>query len=94
MTRWDSPLFTILFDDENPPCEEIWNALIGTEGELKKAKPNQATVMVRKARKHGESMLKNGRNPQQNRITFMSSTKPHKTSLTKSSSGRKNILES
>ncbi|KAL8931735.1 MAG: hypothetical protein Q9211_006765 [Gyalolechia sp. 1 TL-2023] len=46
MTRWDSPLFTVPYDDPTPPCEEIWNALIGTEAELKKVKPNQATVMV------------------------------------------------
>ncbi|KAL8808949.1 MAG: hypothetical protein Q9200_003869 [Gallowayella weberi] len=45
MTRWDSPLFTVPYDDAMPPCEEIWNALIGTEGELKKVKPNMATVM-------------------------------------------------
>ncbi|KAL8806517.1 MAG: hypothetical protein Q9182_001300 [Xanthomendoza sp. 2 TL-2023] len=45
MTRWDSPLFTVPYDDVTPPCEEIWNALIGTEGELKKVKPNMATVM-------------------------------------------------
>lgn len=48
MTRWDSPLFTLPFDDPTPPCEEIWNAVIGAESELKKVKPNQATVMVRK----------------------------------------------
>lgn len=47
MTRWDSPLFTVPFDDSAPPYEAIWNALIGTEGELKKVKPNLATVMVR-----------------------------------------------
>ncbi|KAL8675819.1 MAG: hypothetical protein Q9186_007577 [Xanthomendoza sp. 1 TL-2023] len=45
MTRWDSPLFTVPYDDAMPPCEEIWNSLIGTEGELKKVKPNAATVM-------------------------------------------------
>ncbi|KAL8815717.1 MAG: hypothetical protein Q9223_005170 [Gallowayella weberi] len=45
MTRWDSPLFTVPYDDAMPPCEDIWNALIGTEGELKKVKPNMATVM-------------------------------------------------
>ncbi|KAL8841512.1 MAG: hypothetical protein Q9170_000895 [Blastenia crenularia] len=45
MTRWDSPLFTVPFDDTAPPYEEIWKALIGTEGEMKKVKPNQATVM-------------------------------------------------
>ncbi|KAL8657171.1 MAG: hypothetical protein Q9226_002179 [Calogaya cf. arnoldii] len=45
MTRWDSPLFTVPFDDAMPPCDDIWNAMIGTEGELKKVKPNLATVM-------------------------------------------------
>ncbi|CAL8575603.1 kti12, chromatin associated [Xanthoria parietina] len=45
MTRWDSPLFTVPYDDSAPPCEAIWNALIGSEGELKKVKPNLATVM-------------------------------------------------
>ncbi|KAL9599593.1 MAG: hypothetical protein Q9219_003749 [cf. Caloplaca sp. 3 TL-2023] len=45
MTRWDSPLFTVLHDDTAPPYDEIWNALVGAEGETKKVKPNQATVM-------------------------------------------------
>ncbi|KAI4237667.1 MAG: hypothetical protein LQ349_001671 [Xanthoria aureola] len=45
MTRWDSPLFTVAYDDSAPPCDAIWNALIGSEGELKKVKPNLATVM-------------------------------------------------
>ncbi|KAL8755021.1 MAG: hypothetical protein Q9184_004923, partial [Pyrenodesmia sp. 2 TL-2023] len=48
MTRWDSPLFTVPYDDAMPPCEAIWDAMIGTEGELKKVKPNQATVMQAK----------------------------------------------
>lgn len=46
MTRWDSPLFTVLFDDAAPPHDEIWDALIGVGGETKKVKPNQATMMV------------------------------------------------
>ncbi|KAI4288606.1 MAG: hypothetical protein L6R35_002132 [Caloplaca aegaea] len=45
MTRWDSPLFTVPFDDATPPCDEIWNALVGMGGEIKKVKPNQATIM-------------------------------------------------
>ncbi|KAL8860284.1 MAG: hypothetical protein Q9178_003255 [Gyalolechia marmorata] len=45
MTRWDSPLFTVPYDDATPPCEDIWNTLIGNEGELKRVKPNLATVM-------------------------------------------------
>ena len=47
MNRWDSPLFTVLFDDEQPALEEIWEAIIGSEGPLKTAKPNAATVSVR-----------------------------------------------
>ncbi len=46
MTRWDSPLFTVPFDDEKPPCENIWEAIIGPEGRAKIVKPNLATVMV------------------------------------------------
>ena len=51
MTRWDSPLFTVPYDDEKPPCEEIWDALVGSEGKGKMVKPNQATVAV------GEGLL-------------------------------------
>ena len=46
MARWDSPLFTVPYDDEAPPCHDIWNAIIGSEGEVKTVKPNLATVMV------------------------------------------------
>lgn len=46
MTRWDSPLFTVPYDDEAPPCDDIWEAIIGSEGKAKIVKPNQATVMV------------------------------------------------
>ncbi|KAI9717608.1 MAG: hypothetical protein M1812_004553 [Candelaria pacifica] len=45
MTRWDSPLFTVLYDDEKPPLEEIWDAMVGSEGSAKVVKPNQATVL-------------------------------------------------
>ncbi|KAK9760975.1 kti12, chromatin associated, variant 2 [Basidiobolus ranarum] len=38
--KWDSPLFTVLWDDPTVPAEEIWNALV-----LKKAPPpNLSTV--------------------------------------------------
>lgn len=47
MTRWDSPLFTVPFDDEAPPYEEIWEAMIGSEGKAKVVKPNTATAVVR-----------------------------------------------
>ena len=46
MTRWDSPLFTVPYDDEAPPCQDIWDAMIGSEGKAKTVKPNMATVMV------------------------------------------------
>lgn len=47
MARWDSPLFTVPYDDEAPPCQDIWEAIIGSDGKTKTAKPNLATVMVR-----------------------------------------------
>jgi len=47
MARWDSPLFTVLWEDMTPPCEAIWDALVGSiaEGGKKVVRPNQATVM-------------------------------------------------
>ena len=47
MTRWDSPLFTVPYDDETPPCQDIWDAMVGSEGKVKTVKPNLATVMVK-----------------------------------------------
>lgn len=45
MTRWDSPLFTVPYEDEAPPYLAIWDAMIGSEGKVKTVKPNLATVM-------------------------------------------------
>ncbi|KAH0545155.1 hypothetical protein FGG08_000767 [Glutinoglossum americanum] len=45
MTRWDSPLFTVLYNDDAPPLEAIWEAMVGKEGEVKVVKPNAATVL-------------------------------------------------
>ncbi|KAI9866076.1 MAG: hypothetical protein M1813_001637 [Trichoglossum hirsutum] len=45
MTRWDSPLFTVLYNDDAPPLEAIWEAIVGKEGEAKVVKPNAATVL-------------------------------------------------
>ncbi|TVY34121.1 Protein kti12 [Lachnellula occidentalis] len=47
MGRWDSPLFTVLWDDEGPPCEDIWKALVGSEaeGNKKVVRANLATVL-------------------------------------------------
>lgn len=46
MTRWDSPLFTVPWEDETPPFAAIWEAMIGSDGKGKVVKPNQATVLV------------------------------------------------
>ena len=46
MNRWDSPLFTVLHDDVDPPYDQIWDALIETDGRTKALRPNQATVLV------------------------------------------------
>ena len=47
MARWDSPLFTVLWDDETPHCEAIWDAVVGSEAEggKKVVRPNAATVL-------------------------------------------------
>jgi protein KTI12 len=46
MARWDSPLFTIPWDDAEPSCDAIWDAVIGseTEGGKRVVRPHQATV--------------------------------------------------
>jgi protein KTI12 len=46
MTRWDSPLFIVVEEDETPPCEQIWEAMVGSDGKTKVVKPNMATVLV------------------------------------------------
>jgi protein KTI12 len=43
MTRWDSPLFTIPYDDVEPPFDAIWEAMVG--GGQKVVRPNAATVL-------------------------------------------------
>ena len=45
MTRWDSPLFTVIYEDETPPFDQIWDAIIGNDGKTKVIKPNAATVL-------------------------------------------------
>ncbi|KAF1343727.1 chromatin associated protein KTI12 [Delphinella strobiligena] len=45
MTRWDSPLFAVLHDDDTPPLEAIWEAMIGSDGKAPVVKPNLATVL-------------------------------------------------
>lgn len=48
MNRWDSPLFTVPYDDKFPPFEDIWEAMVGAEGHVKTVKPHQATILVGK----------------------------------------------
>jgi tRNA uridine 5-carbamoylmethylation protein Kti12 len=43
MVRWDAPLFTVMWDDEDIPGAEIWEAI--TKGNLKP--PNSGTLAVR-----------------------------------------------
>lgn len=43
MARWDSPLFTVTWLDEDVPAESIWKAV--TEGNVKP--PNAGTQAVR-----------------------------------------------
>ncbi|GME26331.1 Protein kti12 [Neofusicoccum parvum] len=45
MTRWDSPLFTVVYDDETPPFDQIWDAMVGNDGKAKVVRPNAATVL-------------------------------------------------
>lgn len=51
MVRWDSPLFTIPWD-ENPPFEDIWNAIIKgdkkppTSAVLQRSKPPPNTLQT------------------------------------------------
>jgi protein KTI12 len=42
MVRWDSPLFTILWTEENVPGAQIWDAV--TKGIVKP--PNSGTLAV------------------------------------------------
>jgi protein KTI12 len=46
MTRWDSPLFIVVEEDATPPCEQMWEALVGSDGKMKVVKANLATVLV------------------------------------------------
>ena len=59
MTRWDSPLFTVPFDDEQPPYDAIWEAMVGSDGKAKVVKPNQATVLVQLSNLHPQSARTN-----------------------------------
>ncbi|KAF8622366.1 hypothetical protein AX15_007096 [Amanita polypyramis BW_CC] len=44
MTRWDSPLFTVMWSDKSMPYEDMWEAI--TKGNVKP--PNMGTAAVAK----------------------------------------------
>ncbi|KAF2140522.1 uncharacterized protein K452DRAFT_359579 [Aplosporella prunicola CBS 121167] len=46
MTRWDSPLFTVVYEDDTPPLEQIWDAMVGNDSKAKVVRPNAATVLA------------------------------------------------
>jgi protein KTI12 len=87
MTRWDSPLFTVLDDDATPPLDLIWEALIGSDGKAKVVRSHQATVLVRPSHFHLSFPLQlttTVRNRRPSKTTSTSSTKLHPTSSRKS----------
>lgn len=45
MSRWDSPLFTLPYDDLLPPNDAIWDAMFESDGKARTVKPNAATVL-------------------------------------------------
>ncbi|CCM05059.1 uncharacterized protein FIBRA_07265 [Fibroporia radiculosa] len=45
MVRWDSPLFTVPWTDDDVPADDIWKAV--SEGNVKP--PNAGTQAVRRA---------------------------------------------
>lgn len=45
MNRWDRPLFIVVPEDETPPFDQIWDAIIGSDGKTKVIRPNAATVL-------------------------------------------------
>ncbi|KAK8154555.1 chromatin associated protein KTI12 [Phyllosticta citrichinensis] len=45
MTRWDSPLFVVAYEDDTPSLDQIWDAMVGTDGKAKIVRPNAATVL-------------------------------------------------
>ena len=45
--RWDSPLFTVPYEDETLPLEAIWNAMMGEDGRGSgRVKQHAATILV------------------------------------------------
>lgn len=45
MARWDRPLFVVAEEDGEGPWEEVWEALVGTDGKQKVVRPHAATVL-------------------------------------------------
>jgi tRNA uridine 5-carbamoylmethylation protein Kti12 len=89
MTRWDSPLFIVVEEDDTPPCEQMWEALVGTDGKMKVVKANLATVLVRMPIMRWLLFLTSPRNQQRSKTTSTNSTRPRPTSSRKSLHTRK-----
>lgn len=79
MTRWDSPLFIVVEEDETPPCDQIWEAMIGSDGKLKTVKPNLATVLVRVLGPPRFANLTSHRNQRPSKITSTNLTRRRRT---------------
>jgi protein KTI12 len=45
MVRWDSPLFAVVWEDEEPPADAIWEAMVAGGDKKVVVRPNAATVL-------------------------------------------------
>ncbi|KAI9893943.1 MAG: hypothetical protein M1814_005496 [Vezdaea aestivalis] len=57
LSRWDSPLFTVIWDDPHPPYEDIWAALVGPDGRARRVKGHQATAKAPNTNSQGLAEL-------------------------------------
>ena len=65
MVRWDSPLFTIPWDEHDIPSEEIWHAI--TKGDLKPANAGTRAVSPSPA-SHVQVMTDGNQTPQASHV--------------------------
>jgi len=89
MTRWDSPLFIVVQEDVAAWCDQVWDALVGSDGKAKVVRPHQATVLVRTWQPFGSLAADSRRNLPPSRTTSTSSTRPPPTLSPRSRPTRK-----